>query len=381
MACGDDNTLILTYKYRLLPTRKQHAALASILETQRQLYNGALEHRIGAYRAVNKTITLYTQLTELTELRREPGFENVPANLQRWTLRRLDESYQAFFRRVKVKGAKAGFPRFRSKSRWNSFGFAEFSGIQVRGKRLYFKGVAGGLRMHLHRTLPEGKPLCCVFTHDHKGWFVCLQYRIPVNALPATGKQIGVDMGLKELAVLSTGEAIPNPRPARCAERELRRRQRALARCKRGSKRRVKVRLELTRRHAKIKNTRFTYLHQVSARLVRENDLIAVEKLNVKGLASGMLAKSVSDASWAKLKQMLTYKAEWAGRQLIEVDAKHTSQTCPECGQIVKKTLKQRTHECDCGCVLDRDHAAALVILQRARSGAPVSQREAVACA
>lgn len=380
MATESIPQVVRTFKYRLLPNKRQHAALVAILESQRQLYNGGLEHRIGAYRKAAKAVTLYTQMAELTELRQEPEFANVPANLQRWTLCQIDEAYKGFFRRVKVKGEKAGFPRFRSKSRWNSFGFAEFSGIQIKGKRLYFKGMASGLRMHLHRTLPEGKPLSCVFTRDYKGWSVCLQYRVPVNALPP-GKQIGVDMGLKELAVFSTGEAIPNPRPANRAERELRRRQRALARCRKGSKRRAKVRRKVTRCNAKIKNTRSTYLHQVSARLVRENDLISVEKLNVKGLASGMLAKSVNDAAWAKLNQMLAYKAEWAGRQFIEVDAKHTSQTCPECGQIARKTLKQRTHECDCGCVLDRDHAAALVILQRARSGALVSQREAVACA
>lgn len=366
MADGDDSTLILTYKYRLLPTRKQHAALSSILESQRQLYNGALEHRIGAYQKSGKTITLYSQMAALTELRRDPEYAAVPANLQRGTLRRLDEAYQGFFRRLKIKGEKAGFPRFRGKGRWNSFGFAEFNGITIRGKRLHFKGISGGLRIHLHRKLPAGKPLSCTFTHDHKGWCVCFQYRVPSKALSVSGKQIGIDMGLTHLATLSTGETIPNPRAAKRAERELRRRQRALARCRKGGKRRSKVERELTQWHTKIRNTRMTYLHQVSARLVRENDLIAIENLNVKGLASGMLAKSVNDAAWSKLKQQLSYKAVWAGRKLIEVKAAGTSQTCPECGQIKAKTLAERVHRCDCGCVMDRDHAAAVVVLQRA---------------
>lgn len=381
MADSQVPSIVVTYKYRLLPNKRQHKVLVSILESQRQLYNGALEHRITAYRRNAKTVTLYTQQKELTELRREQDYAALPANLQRWTLRRLDEAYQAFFQRVKAKGEKAGFPRFRGKGRWNSFGFSEFSGIQLKDKRLYFKGMPGSLRMHLHRPLPEGKPLFCTFTRDHKGWSVCLQYRVPVQAIPATGRQVGIDMGLKELAVLSTGEAIPNPRMAKRAERELRRRQRALARCKKGSNRRKKVRLAVTRCHAKVKYTRNTHLHQVSARLVRENDLIAIEDLNVKGLARSMLAKSVHDASWATLRQFIAYKAAYAGRTVTAVDPKHTSQVCPECGIAARKTLKQRTHRCECGCVLDRDHAAALVILQRGRSGSRVSERKAVACA
>ena len=136
--------------------------------------------------------------------------------------------------------------------------------------------------------------------------------------------------------------------------------------------------MKLQRTHAKIGNARLTYLHQVSAQLVRDHDLIAVEKLNLKGLASGMLARSVQDAAWGKLKQMLRYKAEGAGKQFVEVDCRKTSQTCPECGQIARKSLAERTHRCDCGCILDRDHAAAMVILQRARSGARDAQLKTV---
>jgi putative transposase len=374
-------SLVLTYKYRLLPTRKQHKALVGILESQRQLYNGALEHRIGAWQKAAKTVTLYSQMAELVELRSEPEFSVLPSNLQRWTLRRLDEAYQGFFRRVKAKGEKAGFPRFRGKGRWSSFGFAEFSGIRLIGKRLYFKGIGGGLRMHLHRPLPDARPLCCTFTRDHKGWSVCLQYRVPVAALPKTGKQTGIDFGLTHLATLSTGEQIPNPRVAKRAESELRRHQRALARCKKGSNRRKKAKQQLARSHARVKSGRRTYLHQVSAKLVRETDVIVIEDLNVKGLAGSMLAKAVHDASWAALRQMLAYKAEKAGREVVVVDPKYTSQTCPDCGIIAKKKLSERTHRCDCGCVLDRDHAAAKVILQRGRSGSRSSQREVFACA
>jgi putative transposase len=128
----------------------------------------------------------------------------------------------------------------------------------------------------------------------------------------------------------------------------------------------------------RIRNSRATYLHQATARLVRENDIIAIEKLNIKGLASGMLAKSVNDAAWAKFKEFLTYKAASAGRQIIEVDPRNTTQACPGCGVIVPKGLGDRWHECpDCGLSLDRDENAVRNIL--ARSGAIGAQDKAVA--
>jgi putative transposase len=340
--------------------------LAELCESQRQLYNAALEDRIGCYRVTGKSRTYIDQCKGLTELRQEPEFAAIPLNLQRWTLKRLDEAYQGFFRRVKAKGEKAGFPRFRGQGRWDTFGFNQFSGIRLQDNRLRFRGMPGGLRVHLHRPLPEGKILGCVFRRDLKGWSVCLQIRVSVASFPPTGKRVGLDMGLTHLATLSTGERIPNPRAAKRAERELRRRQRRLARCKKGSKRRAKVRAAVARCHAKTANVRKTHLHQVSARLVRENDLIAIEKLNVKGLASGMLARSVNDAAWGKLKEMLAYKAAKAGRELVEVDPRNTSQACSGCGAIVSKKLSERQHCCPhCGLEMDRDENAARNILAR----------------
>ena len=365
MAEAEDNTVVLTYKYRLLPTKRQHAALTQILESQRILYNAALEERIGCFRRTGKTLGYVNQCASLALLRREPEYSCISSGIQRWTIRKLDEAYSGFFRRLKANG-KAGFPRFRCKARWRTFGFNQWSGIHLRGNRIKAKGLEGSVRIHLYRPLPEGKPLCCTFTRDHKGWNVCLQYRFPILELPSTGKRVGIDVGLTTLAMLSTGEAISNPQHTKRAERELRRRERALSRCKRDSKRRCKVKARVARFHARVANTRSTYLHQVSTRLVRENDLIALEKLNIKGLAAGMLAKGVHDAAWSKLRGFIVYKAAKAGRRLIEVKARGTSQTCPECGQVKAKSLKERVHRCDCGCVMDRDHAAAVVVLQRA---------------
>lgn len=374
---ADDNISIqvLTYKYRLLPRKKQYARLDEIAESQRILYNAALEERIGAWKKAKKRITYYDQCKSLTEIRKDDA--SLPANLQRATLHRLELAYRGFFLRRK-RGEKSGFPRFRAMSRWSGFGFGEFSGVVLRGNKLLFRGLDGSLRVHMHRAMSDGKILACQFKKDSKGWTICFQVRVASEALTNTGNQVGIDVGLKEFAVLSTGESIHNPRHFQKQQSELRRRQRHLARCKRGSNGRKKARLALARVHLKIRNSRSAFLHQVSARLVRENELIAVEDLNVKGLASGILAKSVNDAGWSMFMNMLSYKAAKAGRQLVKVDARNTTQACSGCGCIVPKTLKDRTHGCmHCGLVLDRDHNAAINIL--GRSGSKGSQDRAVA--
>lgn len=371
MADEDVQSIVLSYKYRLLPTRAQHRALERILEDQRQLYNAALQERIDCYRKTRKGLTYIDQCKSVVQWRSEDlCAAGIPANLQRWTLKRIDDAYKAFFRRLKAHNGKVGFPRFRGKGRFNSFGFAEFSGIRFDGRRIRFNGLSGGLRVHVHRGLPEGKPLSCTFTRDGKDWSACFQMRVPCAEKRQPVRSIGIDVGLTSLATLSDGTAIPNPRHAKRAERELRRRQRALARCKRGSNRRKKVRAQAARLHRKVADTRATHLHQVSADLISRFDLIAVEKLNVKGLAGSMLARSVHDASWGRFRQMLAYKAEWAGCELIEVDPRNTSQACSGCGVIVPKTLAHRRHYCPhCGTDLDRDHNAAINILRLAVVG------------
>ncbi len=361
--------MILAYKYRLLPTKRQHEALERILEGERQLYNAALEERIDCYKKTGKTRTYYDQCKALTEWRRSDETACVvPIRLQRWTLKRIDGAFSDFFRRVKSKNGKAGFPRFRSIGRWRSFGFKEFSGgVQLNGRHLSFKGLPGRLRVHLHRKLPKNLAIkSCVFTQDHKGWAVCFLVEVFCRKR-ISNRSIGVDVGIVHLATLSNGEHIPNIRVAKRTERGMRIIQRAFSRCKYNSKRRKKTRQRVVQLHLKIKNTRRTYLHQVSKKLIKNYDLMAVEKLNVKVLAQSALASSVHDASWGILLNMLRYKAEKAGARLIEVDPKYTSQDCSGCGFRVKKKLSDRVHECpNCGLVLDRDVNAARNILHRA---------------
>jgi putative transposase len=315
--------VILTYRYRLLPLKSQHRALERLCNAQRVLYNAGLEERIDCYRKTGKTRTYIDQCKALTQCRRElPDMAELPVNVQRWTLKRLDDSFQGFFRRIKAGGGKAGFPRFRGKGRWEAFGFAEFSGIRFDGKRLRFAGMPGGLKLHLHRPLPDEADIrSCVFRRDGRGWFICLQIAVKAVEKRTVASAVGVDLGLKVFAYCSDNVVIPNPRTARRAEKELRLRQRALSRCKRGSNRRHKVRARVASLHRKIADTRNTWLHQQSAALVKRADLIAVEDLKVSNMVRHpTLARSISDASWSKFVSMLGYKVEKTGGYLIRVD-------------------------------------------------------------
>ena len=290
---------------------------------------------------------------------------------------------KGFFGRVK-RGRKAGFPRFRGRSRWDSFGFVEFSGIRLRGDKLSFKPLTGGLRMRLHRPLPDGADIkAATFTKRGGHWYVNLVVSVPsadVHAMPDT--HVGIDLGVEHLLTTSDGLHVENVRPRSRRERDLRIAQRALARCKRGSKRRAKVRERLARLQKCIVNVRNNHLHQVSATLARRYALIGVEDLKVNSMTRSArgsadepgknvrskagLNRSMLDASPARLIELLVYKAERAGGKVVKVDPRSTSQDCSSCGARVEKTLAERRHRCACGADLHRDYNAALNILQRA---------------
>jgi putative transposase len=330
------------------------------------LYNAALEERIDCYRKTGKGLTFVDQTLSLTICRRElPEMANFSVALQRWTLKRLDEAFAGFYRRVKARRGKAGFPRFKGRDGWNSFGLA--STVQFVGKRIRFKGMATGLRVHFHRPLPKKHRIySCILRREERGWVVCFGLEIDAEAKRAVADALGIDLGLKVFAYCSDGVVLPNPRVARKAERKMRVAQRALARCRRHSNRRRKARARVARIYRKISNTRATWLHQQAAALIKRTDLVAVEDLRINGMMRcSTVARSIADASWAKFLGYLEYKAERAGVHFVRVDPRNTSQKCSGCGALVFKSLAMRTHACtECGLVIDRDWNAARNILQ-----------------
>lgn len=359
----------LSYRYRIEPNRTQAALLSEMLGDFCQLYNAALEHRIRAHEK-GISIRVNEQITSLPVIRRDlPHIGRWSATAEQQVMRKLDKAFQAFFGRVK-RGDKAGFPRFRARDRYHAADFRVGDGMTIRKNgKLTFVGVPGEIKVRWHRDLPS-KPKSMILSRNAGKWYAIFHVEV-VSVERSSPDSVGIDLGLTSFVALSNGETVDRPRVTKAHAKKLRRLQRALSRCKRGSKVRRKRKLAVTQHQAHIANIRRDFLHKESRKLVNRFGRIAVEDLNIKGLARGMLAKSVHDASWGQFVSMIRYKAESAGCELVEVDPRGTSQTCPECGTTAKKTLAEREHRCDCGCSLDRDVAAAMVVHLRAFGSSP----------
>lgn len=355
---------ILAFKMRAYPNGAQRAALDEMLRDFCALYNAGLQQRIEAWRRQRKSLSYMTQTMELKACRAAAvGLERWSFTAEMRVLRRLDHAIQRFFDRLKSGGAP-GYPRFRSAARYHAADFKIGDGMALKAGRVRIVGVPGDLKVKWHRPLPN-IPTSAVLTRQNGKWFVVFQVEVDEASERVTGS-IGVDAGLTSLVALSTGETIERPNWTRRAAKALRKRQRALARCARGSKRRAKARHRVAVFHKHTSNRRADMLHKLSAGLVARFSDIAVEDLNTISLARAMLAKEVHDAAWAQLISMLDYKAAKAGGRVVKVDPRGTSQTCPECGLVKPKELSERMHRCECGCTLDRDVAAAKIIHLRA---------------
>ncbi|HEU4921759.1 MAG TPA: transposase [Burkholderiales bacterium] len=362
------------YRYRLHPTPSQAAAMHETLERLRELYNAALEEWRDAYRKQGIRVTKKMQDHQLKELREvRPEYAGIHAHLLQDAITRLEAARQGFFKRVKA-GDKPGYPRFRGKGRYRTFTFkdaAKRNGVRfvAGGRRLYMHGV-GNVRIRVHRPLQGTLKQVSVTLGGDGHWYaamVCTD--VPSRPLETTGQSTGVDLGITAFATLSSGEEIDSPRPYLSAQRKLRRAQQAVSRKrnKRSSRRRKAVQ-RLAKQHGKVERVRRHFHHHTAKKLVERFDSIAVEALNIKGLAGGMLAKHVHDAGWAQFVSILADKAECAGRELIKVDPRGTSQECSRCGALVPKTLAVRIHACPaCGLLIGRDHNSALVVEGRGR--------------
>jgi putative transposase len=326
------------------------------------LYNGCLQQRIEAYRRRGISLRYGHQAAELKAVR------TAEPNLARWSfsalqqvLRRVDQTFAAFFKRGH------GFPRFRPSSRFHAATFRVGDGLTLKkDRRVGVVGVPGGIKAVWHRDLPpDAKRGTAILTRQAGKFYVVFSVEAEFAETCGAGT-VGVDLGLNSLIATSDNETVEAPRHARKAQKAQRRRQRALARCQRGSKRRLKAKARLAAGSAKIARQRRDHLHKLSRSLVSRYQGIAFEDLNMAGLKRGMLARSVHDAAWSLLVQLTTYKAESADAEVKLIDPRRTSQTCPDCGAIKLKTLSERMHCCDCGSVLDRDVAAAMVVHQRA---------------
>lgn len=365
---------VRTQKCLLRPKPDQADGLSRLCTWHRHLANAAIAQRRDAYRNLGESVSYPEQSRHFLALRRENpdtlGLLNA-SSLQQ-TLRKTNRSFAAFFRRVKSGDKKPGFPRFKGADRFHSFEFTYGDGVKLRRNdrgrmRLYLQGV-GEIRMCWHRDLPDGATVKHVVVKRSGGkWHAFLMYEMPeTESVPRTG-EIGIDVGLRNLVALSDGTVIPGPKYLDRSLAELRVRQRAVERKKKGSRNRADAKAAVARLHEHIANQRRDHLHKLTRRLVDSHGFIAIEDMKMAFMNTDRIySRSSHDAALGTLRQLLEYKAEEAGTQVVAVGAAWTSQDCSVCGTRVPKDLSVRTHRCPaCGLVLDRDVNAARVILQR----------------
>lgn len=372
-----------SYKFLLQPTKGQARRLESLLEAQRELYNAALEERRGTFRLEGRSVSRFEQFGQLADLRAaRPEVMAFGVCVARGTLTRLDHAFAGFFRRVRA-GQRAGFPRFKGTARFDSVRWPDRQGwkLDEAARRFSMQGV-GSVRVRLHRQV-RGVAKTAVLRREGRRWFCVIQCaEVPACPLPPTGRSVGVDLGVASLVSTSEGDHLPNPRHLGRASERLAAAQQALARTCRGSMRRRRAVARVGALHRKVANCRRDHHHHLSRRLVDAYDVIVHERLaianmvrsprgNVACPGTGVAGKrglnrSISDAGWAQLLRFVSYKAEDAGREVIAVDPRHTSQRCAECGHIeAANRVSQAEFRCrHCGHSAHADTNAAVNILR-----------------
>ncbi|TKK88539.1 IS200/IS605 family element transposase accessory protein TnpB [Herbidospora galbida] len=353
------------FKYRFYPTPEQAEQLSRTFGCVRLVYNKALEERTRAFRTDGRKVSYLQSSAALTAWKRteELGFLNeVSCVPLQQALRHLQAAFANFFAK------RARYPVFKSRKRSRASAEYTRSAFRWSGGTLTLAKMDTPLDIVWSRPLPNrAKPSTVTVSKDAAGrWFVSILVEHEIVPLPSVEAAVGVDVGIAELATLSTGEKIDNPRCERADRRKLAKAQRALARKGKGSNNRAKARTAVARIHARIGDRRRDHLHKVTTRLVRENQVIAVEDLSVRNLVRNRsLARAVSDAGWRELRTMLSYKSAWYGRELLIVDRWcPSSKRCSECGAVAESMpLRLRQWSCVCGASHDRDVNAARNIL------------------
>lgn len=360
------------FKYRLYPTQPQTRDLERTLALCRSLYNAALQERREAYKKAGKTVGFYEQKRSLPEIRADlREYKGVHSQVLQNVIERVDLAFQGFFRRVK-NGENPGYPRFKGKGRYDSFTFpqAGTTGVKLQGvgKRVLLFGI-GSVKVKLHRPL-EGKLKTATVKREGEHWYIVFTCEVEPRPLPPSDRAIGIDLGTNpHFLVTSEGEKVQAPRYLQKAQVKLAGAQRNLSRKKRGSHRRKQARRRVARLHRKVANQRKDFHHKLARRLVNRYGTIVHEDLNVLALSRSRTAGGVLDAGWGQFLRILAYKAEEAGRRVVGVDPRHTSQDCPVCGHREKRPLWVREFTCPaCGASLHRDVAAALNVLAKART-------------
>jgi len=352
------------WQYRLYPSKAQEKELNNCLYECKNLWNSLLEHTKKYYEKTGK----FPKRSQLHLLTKESEiYSQVAQNVAD----RITKSLTGVIVRKKA-GKKVGFPRFKSIERMKSFTYPQF-GFKLEEK-LELSGIRG-IAIKKHRNIQGKIKTLTIKRTPSERWYAIFTSEIESNLPPKKeGPPVGIDLGIEHFAYCSDGETIENPRNLKQLEQRLKARHMQLSKKKKRSKNRRKARIKVAVAYENLVNKRKDFLHKISRKLVEKYSFIALENLNIAGMARGFLAKHVLDCSWAEFLNMLHYKAEGAGCDVVLVEPAHTTQECSSCGLVLKKSLAERWHECLCGASMHRDLNAAINILNRATGGTSGSQ-------
>ena len=354
------------YKYRFYPTPEQADQLAQTFGCVRYVYNRALAERSRAWTQEQRRVNYVDTAKALTGWKRDPEtawLGEVSHVALQQSLRHLQSAFDSFWRKQNK------YPRFKKKGKTRDSATYMNNGFSYRGGRIKLAKQAEPLDIRWSRPLPEGAdPSRVTVSRDAADrYHISILVEEVIAELPKNASAVGLDVGITTLVTLSTGEKITNPKYERKDRAKLAKAQRNMARKQRGSKNRAKARLKVAKVYARIADRRRDHLHKLTTRLVRENQVIAIEDLNVRNMVKNRsLARAISDASWSELRSMLEYKADWYGREVIAIDRWYpSSKTCSDCGHLLRSLpLNVREWVCaECGTIHDRDVNAARTIL------------------
>ena len=379
------HSILRAYKFRIYPNAEQRTLLAKHFGCCRFAYNHFLRMKNDSYRQDKKGISLFETYRLVAKMRKAEATEwlsEVYGHALQAELRHLDAAFKTFFKAIKEgraepivrdgkpTGRRKYEPRFKSKKDdYQSITFPD--NVKVSDGKLFLPKFKTPIKMKMHRPL-GGEIRHATVSKDARGkYYVSILCAEACETLPPTGKEVGIDLGIKELAVCSNGERVANPKFLEKGEGHSKYLQRQVSKKRKGSNRRRRARMLLSRHYEKVANRRRDYAHKFTTRIVRDNQTVSVENLNVQGMKSNHhLAKSVASAAFGEMSRQLEYKCRWYGRGFVKVGRWFpSSKKCNHCGHTNHGlTLKDRVWICaGCGREIDRDYNAALNILEEGK--------------